>query len=177
MDDADYLALMAAVRRQAEVNAALEKEVARLTEVAAAALALNEGQRQLLARRPPAATAVVLADTEDKYQVVNADVDCGARMHLCHGRCCSFNVKMSRQDLEENRLRFRIDEPYHLARNAEGYCVYQSRETGFCGTYQDRPARCREYTCRDDNRIWIDFDRMIPAPMPNGLVTIRRKVP
>src|SRR5215510_1532670 len=121
---------------------------------------LNDNQMVLLnkLKRRAARTfgpAYELDGNLDKYAVKNAEVDCGARMHLCHGRCCSFEVRMSRQDLEEGELKWAIESPYHLPRNGEGYCIYQTRETGFCGTYRNRPAACREYSCKDDKRIWI----------------------
>jgi Fe-S-cluster containining protein len=118
---------------------------------------------------------IELNGSTNKYEVENSSVDCDKRMHLCHGRCCSFNVKLSKQDLKEGKLEWRIDQPYLLAQTEQGYCVYQNAETGFCGNYDPRPAPCREYDCRDDARIWIDFEKMIPAPMPPTLITIRRK--
>jgi hypothetical protein len=30
--------------------------------------------------------------------------------------------------------------------------------------YEHRPAICRTYDCRKDPRIWIDFEKRIPAP-------------
>ncbi len=143
---------------------------------------LDEGHLRLINKLKKRARIVSephieLNNATDKYEVENSDVDCGARMHLCHGRCCSFNVKLSRQDLKEGKLEWRIDEPYLLAQTPQGYCVYQTAETGFCGNYDPRPAPCREYTCRDDRRIWLDFDNMIPAPMPSTLIQITRKVP
>jgi Fe-S-cluster containining protein len=184
MDEARYLELMAQLRRQAEILTEQEKVIDETIDAFLAILketgTLNDGQLLLLARaRTGAAPALPydIADEEDKYAVENSEVDCAARMHLCHGRCCRFHIRLSRQDVEEQQLQFDIDRPYALAKNAEGYCVYQTRETGFCGTYQNRPAPCRRYTCAEDKRIWIDFEKMIPAPMPNGLVPIRRKVP
>jgi Fe-S-cluster containining protein len=186
--DADevYQQLGAAVRRLAAANERNEKLIAELGAVLENVLQVMQFRGELggghlrqldkLRERATLATAIPLElnDTADKYSVTNSEVDCGARMHLCHGRCCSFNVKLSRQDLREGQLAWRIDEPYLLDQTKEGYCVYQTRETGFCGNYQYRPAPCRSYDCRDDHRIWIDFEQMIPAPMPEELVTIRR---
>jgi len=140
---------------------------------------LDEGHLRLIAKLRKRARVVSepqleLSSYSNKYEVVNSHVDCENRMHLCHGRCCSFNVKLSKQDLKEGKLEWRIDEPYLLEQTPQGYCVYQVAETGFCGNYQYRPGPCREYDCRDDARVWIDFDKMIPAPMPTTLVTIRR---
>lgn len=117
---------------------------------------------------------IAIDGTTTKREVENSEVDCGARMHLCHGRCCSFNLALSKEDLREGKLEWQIDKPYYLAKDRAGYCVYQQKDTGFCGTYENRPATCRRYDCRDDARVWIDYEKMIPAPMPYELVTIRR---
>lgn len=124
-----------------------------------------------LAREPQ----ISLSTVDDKYAVENSDMDCAARMHLCHGRCCSYNIPLSTQDLNEGKLAWRIREPYLLAQNDAGYCVYQNVTTGFCGNYEARPATCRVYDCRHDTRVWLDFEARIPAPMPDGLVTLRRR--
>lgn len=117
---------------------------------------------------------IELDNTTDKYEVESEPLDCGARMHLCHGRCCSLEIMLSKQDLAEGKLEWVVERPYRLPKAPTGYCIYQQVDTGFCGNYEHRPASCRRYHCRDDRRIWIDFDNMIPAPMPETLVTIRR---
>ncbi len=143
---------------------------------------LNEGHVRVVQKAKKHAKVAVtpqieLDSTTDKYEVVNSEVDCGARMHLCHGRCCSFTIRLSEQDVREGELEWQIDKPYLLSKDRLGYCVYQQKDTGFCGTYQNRPALCRRYDCKEDRRIWLDYEKMIPAPMPNELVTIKRSKP
>ncbi len=115
-----------------------------------------------------------LDNTSDKYELESKPIDCESLMHLCHGRCCGFEVVLSRQDLAEGKLEWVIDKPYHLPKKPTGFCIYQNNDTGFCGNYEHRPAICRRYDCRDDKRVWLDFENRIPAPMPETLVTIRR---
>lgn len=138
---------------------------------------LADAQRKMLerlrARSAPARLVLQLGDAPDKYAVANSEVDCAERMHLCQGRCCSFNIKLSRQDLEEGELAWRVDEPYYLRQTEKGRCVYQDETSGFCGNYSFRPAPCRSYDCRNDLRVWLDFDNRLPAPMPEGLVPLR----
>jgi Fe-S-cluster containining protein len=184
-----YLELSAAVRALSESNeqtrrlaAELQRQLDMLLQILVGRGELNAEHRAIVERqrahaRLLAAPPIDLAPPVDKYAVANAEVDCAARMHVCHGRCCAFKFSISRQDIEEGELIFDIDRPYRLAKNDEGYCVHQVRETGFCGVYEHRPAVCREYSCADDRRIWVDFEKMIPAPMSEGLVTIRRHVP
>jgi hypothetical protein len=186
--DADevYSQLSSALRRIAGANERNEKSIAELAVVMDMIVQLmqmrgelGEGHLRAMTKLRERAERAAqphlqLDDGLDKYETDNSEVDCGERMHLCHGRCCSFNVKLSRKDVLESKLLFRIDEPYLLAHTDEGYCVYQVRETGFCGNYELRPSPCRSYDCREDRRIWIDFEARIPAPMPEELVTIRR---
>jgi Fe-S-cluster containining protein len=142
---------------------------------------LDEGHLRVIAKLRKHAKLVTtpkieLDNTTDKYTMEAAPpIDCDARMHLCHGRCCGFEVRLSRQDLEEGKLEWKIDHPYYLARDQTGFCVYQDKDTGYCGNYDHRPAACRRYDCREDARVWVDFEKMIPAAMPSTLVTIRRR--
>ena len=134
----------------------------------------NEGHRRLLTRikrSRPTEQRVRLAMYDDKYTMAGADIDCVSRLHLCHGRCCSFAIELSRQDLEEGELRWKIDQPYMMVREEDGYCTYLDRATGGCTTYHNRPGVCRKYDCREDQRVWKDFDAMIPADMPDTVLS------
>ncbi len=117
--------------------------------------------------------AIALDNTADKYAVVGADIDCSSRMPLCHGRCCAADIALSEQDLREGKLEWRIRQPYYLPRSEDGYCANQDRTTGGCGAYHHRPGPCRNYDCREDARVWIDFEARIPAPLAPGLTPIR----
>ena len=33
-----------------------------------------------------------------------------------------------------------------------------------CGVYQNRPLICRTYSCRNDKRIWLDFENYVVNP-------------
>ena len=159
----------------AELAAALET----LLTILAKKGELDEGHLRVIQKLRKHAKVIqtpqiALSPVADKYTVENSEVDCDARMHLCHGRCCGFNIQLSKQDLLEGKLEWQIDKPYYLAKDQTGYCTYQNKDTGGCNNYQHRPATCRRYDCRDDQRVWIDFEKMIPAPMPSDLVTIRR---
>ncbi len=110
----------------------------------------------------------------DKYQVSNADVDCAARFHLCHARCCAFSFELSAQDLEEGKVRWELEDPYVIRHEPDGFCSHLDRQTLFCTVHTHRPATCRGYDCRGDQRVWLDFEARIPAPMPMGLVPIQQ---
>jgi Fe-S-cluster containining protein len=104
----------------------------------------------------------------DKYAVDGADIDCASRLELCEARCCSFEVTLGEQDLEEGGIAWELRRPYILRRERDGYCSHYVRGAGTCAVHERRPAECRLYDCRTDPRVWIDFDQRIPAPRPTG---------
>lgn len=108
------------------------------------------------------AVPIKLHELGDKYAQENDEVDCAARFSVCHGACCSLEVPLSVQDLEEGAVRWDIARPYHLKRENDGRCTHQDRSTFFCGAYENRPLPCRSYSCRSDARIWRDFENRVP---------------
>lgn len=112
----------------------------------------------------PPGTYVQVAPAIDKYTLTDLpDIDCAARLPLCKARCCSFTFPLSFQDLDERVVRWDYAQPYHIARGPSGYCVHNDGEH-HCTVYSQRPAVCRTYDCRQDKRVWIDFEARIPAP-------------
>jgi hypothetical protein len=110
-----------------------------------------------------------LSMVDDKYTVESPDIDCASRIPLCGARCCSFEVALSKQDLLEQKLPFVIDHPYLLPRDpASKRCACMDAE-GACTAYEHRPATCRTYDCREDARVWIDYEARIPAPLPESI--------
>ena len=129
---------------------------------------LKPGHRRLLNKVRADRSTVFLAMYPDKHRVVGNDIDCASRIHLCKARCCSYSVTLSPQDVAEGKLKWELYEPYRLAKDkTTGYCRYLRADAG-CSVYEDRPATCRLYDCREDRRVWLDFDNMIPAPMEGG---------
>ena len=159
--------------------AELQQQLETLIEIMVHAGTLKPGHVELIARlrkrvelsRTP---AIELAVVSDKYGVEGEPIDCASRLELCQARCCSFTVTLSRQDLEEGELAWDIDHPYVLRRGANGYCANLGGEDARCQRYEHRPATCRSYTCKNDTRVWIDFEQRIPAPMPVTLIPLNR---
>ena len=112
---------------------------------------------------PPKVQLVV---TEDKYEPqANTPVDCENRIHLCKARCCKLWFALSVQDLEERIVRWNYAEPYSIAQGSDGYCVHQEGAGSHrCGVYENRPLICRTYSCKDDKRIWLDFEAHVINP-------------
>jgi Fe-S-cluster containining protein len=183
--DADeaYRSLAHALRTANQARERLETEVARLrgeldalTDVLAGRGVIAEGHRRTLSRAGE--EAVRAADRPkvrlrlyvDKYQIPDAGIDCAARLHLCHGRCCAMTVELTTQDLDEGGVRWEVEAPYLLRHEPDGWCTHLDRGAVGCTIYEKRPATCRAYSCVGDPRVWIDFEQRIPAPMPDRLL-------
>lgn len=110
---------------------------------------------------------VRLAEMGDKYfPGESIQIDCDARIPLCHARCCTFKFYLTKQDLEEGVARWDYGNPYWIDQRTDGYCVHCAPESKACQIHAQRPHTCRKYDCRNDKRVWIDFEKRIPAPMP-----------
>ncbi len=134
---------------------------------------LTEGHRKILRHVHAPTSRAQLSSIDDKHAVGGAEIDCDSLIHLCLGRCCTFKVDISRADVAEGKLRWDIDEPYVLPRTANGYCANVDDDAR-CRVYDDRPGVCRVYDCRGDERVWLDFDARIPAPLSPRVVPLER---
>lgn len=91
-------------------------------------------------------------------------LDCESRGHLCQAACCRLRFALSKQDVAEGVVKWAFAYPYLIARGADGYCLHLDRETLGCSIHAQRPVPCRAYDCREDKRIWLDFERQIVNP-------------
>jgi Fe-S-cluster containining protein len=182
--DETYRALTAALRAAEERADRTERELAalqarfnQLMEILVGRGGLAKGHRTLFDRVAAQAAQelprkVRLRVYVDKYQMQGNDIDCAARMHLCHARCCSLSFELTTQDLDEGVVMWEATAPYIIRHERDGYCSHLDRSSGGCTVYQHRPATCRGYDCRGDKRIWLDFEKGIVAPPPNGLTIL-----
>lgn len=118
-----------------------------------------------------AGMGVQLADEPDKYALSEAEevrIDCAARYELCHGACCKLRFALSEQDIHEGMVRWDLSAPYLNLQRADGLCVHSNAQTHHCDIYAQRPGVCRRYDCRQDRRIWLDFDNRQINPELNA---------
>jgi Fe-S-cluster containining protein len=102
---------------------------------------------------------------EDKYAFANeAKIDCENRLHICHAACCRLRFALSKQDVYEGIVRWELGQPYLIAQGDDGYCTHLDRGTFRCTVREQRPVACRGYDCRNDKRIWRDFENRIANP-------------
>ena len=105
-------------------------------------------------------------DARNKYEVESADVPCAELIALCQGRCCTYAFPLSTADLDEGVIRWDYGRPYTIRQRAsDGRCVHNDPATRACTVHAQRPIVCRKYDCRDDKRVWIDYEKRIPAPL------------
>lgn len=110
---------------------------------------------------------VTFDDGGDKYAATPSDVPCAELIPLCQARCCKMRFSLSTQDLDEGIIRFDYGQPYLIRQRAsDRYCVHNDPDTKFCTVREARPRVCRSYDCRNDKRIWIDYEKRIPATEP-----------
>jgi Fe-S-cluster containining protein len=148
---------------QALTNVLLQKEIIRPEELAPS---LEEARKRVAQHPLP---GVRLADIGDKYaEGQTAEIDCASRIDLCHARCCTFKFYLTKQDLDEGAARWDYGNPYWIKQGEDGYCVHSDPTTRGCTIHARRPHVCRAYDCRNDKRVWIDFEKRIPAPMPEA---------
>ena len=107
--------------------------------------------------------ARIMENDKDKYDPDNCiTIDCENRVHLCKAACCKLGFYLSRQDIEEGEVQWDFERPYHIAQKKGGACVHHEQNTCRCKIWEKRPLVCRGYDCRNDKRIWNDFDKKIP---------------
>jgi hypothetical protein len=176
--DADevYGAVARAMKRESEGQLGLERQLTELqarfdmlVQILTAQGALVGGHARLLERVGARASEAIepkvrLRQFVDKHQVQSSDVDCAALFPLCHARCCSFSFDLTTQDIDDG-IKWEIEKPYAILHERDHFCTHLDRGNGGCTVYDKRPATCRGYDCRNDPRIWADYDKRIPAPM------------
>lgn len=101
----------------------------------------------------------------DKYKLPDMpEIDCASRIHLCKAACCSFAYCLTLQDIYEG-VRWDLSKPFKSVKGEDGYCIYFNRQNGMkCSIYDKRALSCRQFDCRNDRRIWVDFDKSIINP-------------
>lgn len=103
-----------------------------------------------------------LAANIDKYaEDLAVTLPCAEKVHACKAACCHMVFPLSAQDLHEGGIRWDLYMPYQIARRPDGACVHLGDDLR-CMIHDRRPAVCRAFDCRRDERIWEDFDRAVP---------------
>jgi hypothetical protein len=109
---------------------------------------------------------VMLQEPEaDKYAFqAEVKIDCDQRLPVCKAACCRLPFALSKQDVREGIVQWNLGQPYVIDQGKDGYCAHLQRGVCQCSIYAHRPIPCRGYDCRNDQRIWLDFERRIANP-------------
>jgi len=109
---------------------------------------------------------VVTQDPEsDKYSFqTTVELDCPSKIPFCRASCCRLPFALSRQDISERVVQWDFSRPYMIAQGDSNYCTHIDRGSSCCTIREQRPLPCRAYDCRNDKRIWIDFENNIVNP-------------
>lgn len=121
----------------------------------------NQRIREAMARQGEAVSAGVVMRVDPDEPPKEPQIDCKARLPFCKAACCSLSFPLSAREIEEGRVKWELGRPYFARKDERCACVHLDQEKG-CTVYDDRPRVCRTYSCVSDERIWKDFEKMIP---------------
>ncbi len=142
---------------------------ATMTVEASVNAAIPETHMNIIAADAARVTRVSIDTGDDKYTVEGATPPCEELIPICQARCCKLTFSLSTADLDEGVIRWDYGQPYLIRqRESDGKCVHNDPASGFCTVHQYRPRGCRIYDCRNDPRIWTDYEKRIPAPEIQG---------
>lgn len=86
-------------------------------------------------------------------------VNCLERLHVCKAICCKLSFPLSDREVEGGHVKWDLGKPYYIRQKTDGYCCSKGAE-GTCNIYENRPNVCLSFSCKEDQRIWKDFDKM-----------------
>lgn len=117
--------------------------------------------RDALAQQGEAVSAGVVMRVDPDEPPQPPQIDCKVRLPLCKAACCSLSFPLSADEIEGGLIKWELGRPYFARKDERCACVHLDQDRG-CTIYDDRPRVCRTYSCARDERIWKDFDNMIP---------------
>lgn len=120
-----------------------------------------ESVKDEIAKRSKQYTTGVMLFTDGGMEILDPGINCDERLHICKAACCRLSFALSLSDLEVGKVKWDFGKPYYIRHTASGHCVHLDQGSCHCGVYDHRPKICRGYSCQDDQRIWIDFDKMV----------------
>lgn len=99
-------------------------------------------------------------DANENDDIIGEPVNCEERLHICKAVCCKLNFALSKEEIENGKVKWDLGVPYQIRQAKDGYCTHNNKSNCHCTVYEDRPRVCKKYTCAKDERIWKDFEKM-----------------
>lgn len=98
-------------------------------------------------------------DPKEQPEEKKEPINCTERIHLCKAVCCQLNFALNTEEIESGKVKWDMGRPYFIRQEKDCYCTHNNKDKG-CEIYEDRPKVCKDYTCKDDERIWTNFEKM-----------------
>lgn len=121
----------------------------------------NQRIHDALAQQGEAVSAGVVMRVDPEEPAQEPQIDCKARLPFCKAACCSLSFPLSSAEIERGLVKWELGRPYFARKDERCACVHLDPDKG-CDVYDNRPRVCRVYSCVKDERIWKDFDNMVP---------------
>jgi Fe-S-cluster containining protein len=126
---------------------------------------ISEEQRayikKMLVRLMELGIGAVYGVEENENEVM---IDHKGRLPLCRAVCCSFTFALTKEEVQKGHIKWNPKRPYFIARDEDGFCVHLDRNTLTCCIWEERPQRCRQYDCRKDPDVWLNWEKRIVNP-------------
>ena len=126
------------------------------------AAAIERTGRDMRAAGAQASLEVVVREEGDAPAVSADEIDCAARIPFCKASCCRLRWPLTLEEVESGPVKWDLGRPFFNRHAAHGYCHQFDCDSHGCNVYEQRPAPCRQYSCVGDERIWLDFENMVP---------------
>jgi Fe-S-cluster containining protein len=118
--------------------------------------------KKMLERLMELGIGAVYGDEENDNEVMIDDHR--GRLSLCRAVCCSFIFALTKEEVQKGHIQWNPKRPYFIARDENGFCTHLDRKTLICSIWEERPQRCRQYDCRQDPNVWIDWEKRVMNP-------------
>jgi hypothetical protein len=105
---------------------------------------------------------VIVRDDGSAPAVSAGEIDCAARIPFCQAACCRLRWPLTLEEVESGPVQWDLGRPFLNRHAAHGYCHRFDTGSHGCTVYEQRPPPCRQYSCAGDDRIWLDFEHMLP---------------
>jgi hypothetical protein len=105
---------------------------------------------------------VIVREDSSAPAVTGEEIDCATRIPFCKAACCRLRWPLTLAEVESGPVKWDLGHPFMNRHSAHGYCHRLDIASHGCEVYAERPAPCRQYNCVDDERIWLDFENMVP---------------
>jgi len=114
----------------------------------------EELQRVLSAMMKTLEMGICVVYGDEDTETQDAVVNCDKHLSKCKSICCSFEFALTKEEVKRGHIKHDMKRPYFIAHHSDSYCHHLNRHTLKCDIWNERPIRCRKYSCSDDPQVW-----------------------